>query len=215
MQPTHKKEDNWSRLLIRVGKQRDRAAFEVIYNHFAPLIKGFIFSRARAFSVDFADTIVRDVMLKIWQKAPYFDPSRISGTSWIFTVVRNVQIESTSQRTMRSDMQTTSHPIPQNSTLQQGNEAGVPEGLTVDDIWDDTRNNEPFVFLQRSKSEDAVQQCLQNLPLEQYHIVKKVYVEGKSHQTIAAELGLPLATVESRVRLALRKLEKSARPHTT
>ena len=35
----------------------------------------------------------------------------------------------------------------------------------------------------------------------------KVYMEGKSHSEVAVELDLPLGTVKSRVRLAMRKLQ--------
>jgi DNA-directed RNA polymerase specialized sigma24 family protein len=45
------------------------------------------------------------------------------------------------------------------------------------------------------------------LPREQAEILTKVYIEGKSHQQASDELQLPLGTVKSRVRLALKKLE--------
>jgi len=35
--------------------------------------------------------------------------------------------------------------------------------------------------------------------------LRKVYLEGKSHAETSCELDLPLGTVKSRVRLALRK----------
>jgi RNA polymerase sigma-70 factor (ECF subfamily) len=47
------------------------------------------------------------------------------------------------------------------------------------------------------------------LPQEQSFILKKVYLEDKSHSEIAEELSLPLGTVKSRVRLALSKLRLS------
>ena len=48
---------------------------------------------------------------------------------------------------------------------------------------------------------------MKNLPAEQSEILTKVYLEGKSHQQASDELKLPLGTVKSRVRLALKKLE--------
>jgi RNA polymerase sigma factor (sigma-70 family) len=47
---------------------------------------------------------------------------------------------------------------------------------------------------------------MKELPEEQEFILKKVYLEDKSHSEIAEELSLPLGTVKSRVRLALNKL---------
>ena len=48
---------------------------------------------------------------------------------------------------------------------------------------------------------------LQDLPHEQCQILMKVYMEGKSHSEVAEELDLPLGTVKSRVRLAMKKLQ--------
>ena len=51
-----------------------------------------------------------------------------------------------------------------------------------------------------------VRKSLDVLPNEQKDVIAKVYLEDKSHQRVADEMGLPLGTVKSRVRLALQKL---------
>jgi RNA polymerase sigma-70 factor (ECF subfamily) len=45
-----------------------------------------------------------------------------------------------------------------------------------------------------------------SLPEEQAYLLRLAFYEGKSHSTIAAEIGLPLGTVKSRLRLALARL---------
>lgn len=45
-----------------------------------------------------------------------------------------------------------------------------------------------------------------DLSADQLVILKKAFFEEKSHSVIAAELGLPLGTVKSRIRLALARL---------
>jgi DNA-directed RNA polymerase specialized sigma24 family protein len=44
------------------------------------------------------------------------------------------------------------------------------------------------------------------LPREQEVLIRQWFAEAKSHREIAAELGLPLGTVKSRIRLALKQL---------
>ena len=44
------------------------------------------------------------------------------------------------------------------------------------------------------------------LPEEQARLLKLTYFEDKSHSVIADELELPLGTVKSRIRLAMKKL---------
>jgi RNA polymerase sigma factor (sigma-70 family) len=185
MQVTHTRNDNWSRLLTRVGKHRDRVAFEVLYNHFAPLIKGFCISNS-SLSAEAAEELLQEVMLNVWQKAPNYEAHRVSASTWIFTIMRNCRIESE-----RHD-----------SELAR---------LSVDDIWDDTTESQPFVFLERPSGSDDISQRLQNLPVEQFHVVKKVYVERLPQQQISKDLNLPVSAIKSRLRIALKKLLTKAK----
>ena len=56
---------------------------------------------------------------------------------------------------------------------------------------------------------------LEALPNEQRQIVFKVYFEGKSHSEIANDLDLPLGTIKSRLRLAMKKLDTLAKEQMT
>jgi RNA polymerase sigma-70 factor (ECF subfamily) len=62
-------------------------------------------------------------------------------------------------------------------------------------------------MVQQSRVQQSIRAGLEQLPKEQSEILTKVYLEGKSHQQTSEELKLPLGTVKSRVRLALKKLE--------
>jgi len=181
--------DEWSTLLVRVGKERDRSAFEQLFAHFAPLIKGFQLSRGgQGTAIEAADELVQDVMFKVWLKSASFDPSRASASTWIFTIMRNCRIDA-----LRKDQR----------------QPDTESGLDVDDIWDDSQDQQPLVFLQQARNQQSVKDGLASLPPEQSHIIEKAYVEGKSHSEISEELGLPLGTVKSRVRLALKKLQST------
>lgn len=184
MQPTHKRDDNWSRLLSRVGKQRDTAAFEVLFNHFAPLIKGFCLSSSNL-SAEAVEELVQEVMFQVWHKSPHYEAHRVSAGTWIFTIMRNCRV----------DMMHSEH------------WHKLPSTLTIDDVWDDATESQPFVFLKRSRNSDAINQRLHDLPVEQFHVVKKIYSERASQQQVSADLDLPVSTIRSRLRLALKKLQ--------
>ncbi len=66
---------------------------------------------------------------------------------------------------------------------------------------------ELFAELQQRRDASRVKELLQELPHEQAQILVKVYMEGLSHSEVADALDLPLGTVKSRVRLAMRKLQ--------
>ncbi|MFS1524870.1 sigma-70 family RNA polymerase sigma factor [Microbulbifer sp. 2304DJ12-6] len=181
------REDDWCNLLTLVGTKRDRQAFERVFRHFAPLIKGFHHSRAAALvHTEAADELVQEVMLKVWHKAPRFDASRASAGTWIYTIMRNCRIDMLrrSQRHRNRD-----------------------DAIDVADIWDETLESQPLLSLQHKRNERDIAEGLKALPAEQGHILEKAYMEGKSHSEISAELKLPLGTVKSRVRLAMKKLQ--------
>ncbi|HYY87492.1 MAG TPA: sigma factor-like helix-turn-helix DNA-binding protein, partial [Chloroflexota bacterium] len=49
------------------------------------------------------------------------------------------------------------------------------------------------------------------LPPEQGALIQRAYVDGRTHQQISEESGLPLGTVKSRIRLGLEKLRAALR----
>ena len=79
--------------------------------------------------------------------------------------------------------------------------------------------NDPWFATQTSgEAERAVEQTqlkkiidggIETLPAAQAEILKKAFYEDMSHSAIADELGLPLGTVKSRIRLALERLRNS------
>ncbi|MBN8431360.1 sigma-70 family RNA polymerase sigma factor [Microbulbifer salipaludis] len=183
------RDDEWSSLLVKVGEHRDRRAFERLFAHFAPLIKGFQFSRGGQSSApEAADELVQEVMFRVWRKAPSFNPDKAAASTWIFTIMRNCRIDAMRRR---------------------GRQPDTDDSLNVEDIWDDSQDDQPLVYLQQSRSQRAVANGMQELPPEQSHVIEKAYMEGKSHSEISEELGLPLGTVKSRVRLALKKLQNT------
>ncbi len=129
---------------------------------------------------------MQEVMIKVWQKAPGFDPSRASASTWVFTIARNARID---------------------YLRKHGKHDIHSSSLETEDIWDETSDNQPFIFMKRNREEKEVAQMLDSLPQEQSRCLEKVYREGKSHSEIAEELDLPLGTVKSRVRLGLKKLQ--------
>ena len=188
MQLKPERQDDWSTLLSQVGKHRDRQAFIKLFKHFAPLIKGYSLSKGVAAGPESSDELVQEVMLKVWQKAPSFDPRKAAASTWIYTIARNCRID-----LLRRSAK---HPT---------------SSVEADDVWQQDDENGPYSLLQHTRNQDSIRSSFRQLPSEQSHILTKVYMEGKSHSEVARELDLPLGTVKSRVRLALKKLQVTLR----
>jgi len=170
--------------IIDVAENRDKAAFARLFDHYAPLIRSY--SLAREPGADLvADELVQEVMTRVWLKAAKYNPTLANLNTWIFTLARNCRID-----------------------YLRRNSRYVTE-IDPTDIFNDMEDEGPgpFQLVQQSRVEENIREGLKQLPREQSEILTKVYLEGKSHQQASDELKLPLGTVKSRVRLALKKLE--------
>ena len=171
---TEKRSDQWSMLLVSVAETRDRRAFTQLFNHFAPLLKSFAqASRHEGWFPGLSEDLVQEVMIKVWQKSASYNPEKASATTWIYTVARNCRID---------------------MLRRKSNTQHLP--LDNEDFWHEADEDTPVTLMRQKRSEDKVQTSLAKLPKEQDEILRKVYLEGKSHAEASNELGLPLGKVK-------------------
>ncbi|MEE3239338.1 MAG: sigma-70 family RNA polymerase sigma factor [Pseudomonadota bacterium] len=169
--------------MIKIAKDRDRVAFGKLFDHFAPKIKSYgLMLRSQHTSPQMAEELVQDVMLKVWLKAHCFDVNKASASTWIFTIARNC----------RTDF------------IRKENR--IDTELSADDLWPMAEEDGPYTSLHQRRIEKNIHNAVAQLPPEQADVLKRIYIEGKSHSEVSAATGLPLGTVKSRVRLAVGKL---------
>ncbi|HTP77244.1 MAG TPA: sigma-70 family RNA polymerase sigma factor [Rhizomicrobium sp.] len=166
-------------LIVAVGRDRDRAAFRELFDHFAPRVKGYLLRLGAGGAV--AEELAQEAMLTLWRKAGLFDPGKASASTWIFTIARNLRIDAI-RRERRPEIDAN------DPTL-------LPEGERHADETMDW-----------AQAEDRLRRALAELPREQSQIIELSFLADKPHSAIAAELGLPLGTVKSRIRLAMARL---------
>ncbi|MGH6880413.1 sigma-70 family RNA polymerase sigma factor [Hypericibacter sp.] len=185
MQPTDPKplgpvSQDFARLLGLIAANRDEDAFAQIFDHYGPRVKAYF--RRLGMPSAAAEDLVQDVMVAVWQKAGQFDPSRATAATWIYAIARNRRIDLL-RRERRPEID------PTDPMLMPGPEA------------------DPYNQVVVAQAESRLQRAVATLPEDQVFLLHKSFFEDKSHSVIAAELGLPLGTVKSRLRLALGKLK--------
>jgi RNA polymerase sigma factor (sigma-70 family) len=169
----------WNRAVQAVATARDREAFQRLFDHFAPRVKGYLMRLGAGNAV--AEDLAQDAMLAVWRKAALFDPSKASASTWIFTIARNLRIDAI-RKERRPELD------PNDPALLPESERHADE--TID--W--------------AQAEDRLRAALADLPQEQAQIIALSFLAEKPHSLIAIELGLPLGTVKSRIRLAMARL---------
>ena len=166
--------------LVAVGRRRDREAFAALFRFFAPRLKSYYLRQGSPPRQ--AEDLVQETMLRVWERASLYDPSRAQASTWIFTVARNLRLDS-----LRGER----HPEPESEALL----SELPDGSESADV-----------LLESSRREERVRAALATLPWEQMEILKLSFFEDVAHADIARRLGLPLGTVKSRIRRALARL---------
>jgi len=174
--------EQFDALLRRLAEARDRAAFQTLFEHFAPRVKSYAMRLGA--SAPEAEDLAQEAMLVMWRKAALFDPRRASAATWIFTIARNLRID----RLRRERL----------PRLDRGDPSLAPE--TEPDA------GEGF---EARQGEEALRLALRSLPAEQTEIIMLSFFSDKPHSRIAAELNIPLGTVKSRLRLAMVRLRAS------
>ena len=158
--------------IVRVAKQRDKAAFSTLFDHYAPMIRAY--SLAREPGADLvADELAQEVMIRVWLKAGTYNSQLANTNTWIFTLARNCRIDY-----LRRNGRFVSN---------------IDPTEIFNDIEDESPS--PFQLTHQSRLEENIITGLEKLPREQSEILVKVYLEGKSHQQTSEELKLPLGTV--------------------
>jgi RNA polymerase sigma-70 factor (ECF subfamily) len=78
-------------LLGRVALDRDRAAFALLFSHFAPRVKAYLLRLGAPAAM--AEDLAQEALLNLWRKAHLFDPAKASAATWLFTIARNLRID--------------------------------------------------------------------------------------------------------------------------
>jgi RNA polymerase sigma-70 factor (ECF subfamily) len=151
-----------------------------LFEHFAPRIKAWLIRTGSG--PQQAEELAQEAMLAAWRKAALFDPARASAATWIFTIARNLRIDA-----IRRER----HPGFDPAGLILLPEDSVAVGAE----------------LETEQKARAVRHALGALPDEQSRVIIMSFFSDKPHSQIAVELGIPLGTVKSRIRLAMLRLK--------
>lgn len=97
-----------------------------------------------------------------------------------------------------------------NEALALRRREAIGDKVTRKVAWTSRSANEetPFAEVMRFETVQQVRDALETLPADQRQVVQLRIYEEKTFATIAEELNIPLGTVLTRMRLALRKLKK-------
>jgi RNA polymerase sigma-70 factor (ECF subfamily) len=163
--------------LIQRAARSDTDAFDALYRRHSGRVLGLALRRLH--DRGRAEDAVQETFTAIWRAAGTYKPERGSGTAWLYTVARNAIVDRSRRRV---------DPVV----------ADAPD-LAVDGPGPDGQAEAGWVG-------ETVRRAVADLPEHEREVIALAYWHGLSNSEVAAQLGIPLGTVKTRIRRGLARL---------
>ena len=128
-----------------------------------------------------AQDVVQEVFVRAWRAAETYDPRLASLRTWLFAIARNAVVDEARRSAAR----------PWQGTLTDGSEAApAVEGAADDrlvDAW-------------------VVEEALRRIGADHRTAIVETHLRDRPYEEVAAQLGIPVGTLRSRVFYGLKAL---------
>jgi len=161
-----------------VRAERRDEAIALLLPDFRRKVFGLAYSFLR--DREAAEDVTQEVFIKVWRALPGFD-GRASMSTWMYTIARNASLSALRARRPQSSLS--------DPEVMEAVEAINP--VPPADIIADRA---------------AIRQLVDQLPTKQRQVVMLFYMEGQSHEEVAAMLAMPVGTVKTLLHRARARL---------
>ena len=167
--------------LVLALQRREKIAAEALYDMYSASLFGVIVRIVNDEAL--AEDILQDTFVKIWNSFSSYSMEKGRLFTWMVNIARNLAIDKIRSKDFKN--QTKNQELENNVTFidEQRNTVYKPELLGVKDL-------------------------VEQLKPEQKSILDLVYFKGYTHVEAADELGVPLGTIKTRLRMAITQLRK-------
>lgn len=179
--------DHLSGLLARCVL-RDEGAFAELYRLCAPKLFAVAVRIARR--RDWAEEILQESFVSIWNHAQTYRPAKSAPMTWMTAIVRNRALDLLRR--------------PREVEIDEEQEALVASLATEDPG--------PEQLLYQARDASALAECMKQLTSEQQKSITLAFFQGLSHVELARQMQKPLGTVKAWVRRGLERLRTCLEP---
>jgi len=167
--------------LVLALRNREKIAIEALYDMYSSSLYGVI-SRI-IIDTATAEDLLQETFVKIWHSFSGYSTEKGRLFTWMVNIARNLAIDKLRSKDFKN--QNKNQELENNVTFidEQRNTVYKPELLGIKDL-------------------------VGTLKPEQKSILELVYFKGYTHVEAAEELGIPLGTIKTRLRMAILQLRK-------
>jgi RNA polymerase sigma-70 factor, ECF subfamily len=167
--------------LMARSARGDQGAFAQLYDLTSRRVHGVVLRVLR--SPEHAEEVTQEVYVEVWQQSARYTHAKGSVFAWIATMAHRRAVDRV--RSVSSEV---------NRDHRYAYQSFDPE---VDKVWDSVAQKHDV---------DRVRDAMQGLSAIQRQALTLAYFDGLTQSQIADLLGLPLGTVKTRIRDALKRL---------
>ncbi|MEJ7838375.1 MAG: sigma-70 family RNA polymerase sigma factor [Thermomicrobiales bacterium] len=171
-------------LVTRVA-EGSAEALEVLYERYSRVVLSFAFrilgDRASA------EELLQEVFLRTWRQASNFSQLKGSFVTWLLSITHNMAIDEIRKRNRRPKRAESEDPL-----------------LMLANMRDTDTPVADRAVLSTLRTEIVA--ALEKLPVAQRTAIELAYFQGLTQREIAEQVGEPLGTIKTRMRLGMRKL---------
>jgi RNA polymerase sigma-70 factor (ECF subfamily) len=171
--------------LMALAAAGDTRAIEVLYDRYNRIV--YSFALRIIGDRQSAEELLQEVFFRVWRQADSYSDRRGSFVTWLLSITHNMAIDEVRRRRRRPQRADQEDPIEFLATMA-----------------DRGRSVEQDVLLNTLR--EQVNAAMSELPEAQRDALELAYFRGMTQREIADELGEPLGTIKTRMRLGLRKL---------
>ncbi|WP_046213709.1 RNA polymerase sigma factor [Paenibacillus wulumuqiensis] len=171
------------RELMRRIAEKDTDALEHVYDRYERAVYSFAYRIVHDTMT--AEEVVQELFLRVWNNAERYDRSQGKLSTWMFTITRNIAVDMLRRKASRATTD--------------------PSGDEALQVLPDTKTNvQEQVSLNWER--ERIREAMMELREEQQQVIESIYFQGLTQHEVSEKFSIPLGTVKSRVRLAIRQL---------
>lgn len=172
--------------IIQLLQARDKQVIEVIYDLYAPTLYGVILKIVH--SEEIARDVLQDTFIKAWDKGNTFNGQKGTLFTWLLNIARNTAIDKTRSAAWKKKAQ-------------------------VEDLQAVISQADQYRYTETPIEHIGVRSLVDKLHPAYREMIELAYFQGFTQEEITQRLAIPLGTVKSRMRAALRDLRQMFTEH--
>lgn len=167
-----------SEKIVQLVKARDKSGISILYEYYGPAL--FRILSERIGQPEIAKEALQDVLLKVWENIDQYDEQKGRFFTWVARITKNYAID-----------------VLRSKKFKEGNKT---------DSLPDYVHNDSSLSEESYIKDSGLRNVLNHLSPQEQRIIELLYFKGYTQKETSEELDIPLGTVKTRARKAIKVL---------